>query len=401
MLKYVLKSMWARKTTTILFTLAIVVALTISMVAVNISSQVVEGFIRADRQYDIIIGPNGSDTQLLMSTLFFSDLPLGVIRYEYVTQLQARGDLELVLPFALGDSFRGSNLVGTRPEFLRTKNIVKGRNFLNPFEVVVGHNVARRNNLSIGDTIITSHGVADHSLNSLACLFHDHSNEHLDIHDDHPYIVVGILGRDNSAYDNVLFTDIKSIWLAHNHTGKLTPEEELVTAIVVRTGNQRASSQITSDFNSRSEYQAIHPTSVMRKLTSNIDLSKQVAYLLCAIILVLAFIIVCIMTLMMLDSLKKEVRTLRFIGLNRGIITKYVLYQTLLLAILSIVFSRLLALGVLYVSNMLSSTMGIVLDTGRVYPVEFIIAAIILGICLSPVIFYLNWLFKGALSNES
>ena len=401
MLKYVLKSMWARRTTTVLFTLAIVVALTISMVAVNISSQVSEGFIRADRQYDIIIGPNGSDTQLLMSTLFFSDLPLGVISYDHVSRLQARGDLELVLPFALGDSYRGSNLVGTRPEFLRNKRIVEGRNFTDPFEVVVGYNVAKRNNLSIGDTIITSHGMADHSVNSLACLFHDHDDDYLDSHDDKPYTVVGILGRDNSAYDNALFTDINSIWLAHNYTGVLTPEEELVTAIVIRSGNQRASTELTSEYNSKSDYQAIHPTSVMRKLTTNIDLSKQVAYLLCAIILVLSFIIVCIMTLLMLDSLKKEVRTLRFIGLNRGIITRYVLYQALILALLSIVLSRLLSTGVLYFANMLSSTMGIVLDIGKVYPVEFIIALIILGTCLSPVIFYLNRLFKEVLSNEN
>lgn len=400
MLKFVLKSMLGRKTTTVLFTLAIVVALTISMAAVNISSQVSEGFIRADRQYDIIIGPNGSDTQLLMSTLFFSDLPLGVISYELVSQLQDRGDLELVLPFALGDSYRGSNLVGTKPEFLRTKDIVHGRNFTVPFEVVVGYNVAKKNNLSIGDIIITSHGMADHSINSLACLFHDHDDDYLDIHDDRPYTVVGILDRDNSAYDNALFTDIESIWLAHNYTGVLTPEEQLVTAIVIRSENQRASTEITSEFNKKSEYQAIHPTAVMRKLTTNIDLSRQVAYLLCAIILILAFIIVCIMTILMLDSLRNEVRTLRFIGLNRSIITRYVFYQTLILALISVIFSRLLSTGVLYFANMLSSTMGIVLDVGKIYSVEFIIVLIILGICLSPVIFYLNRIFKEVLSNE-
>lgn len=401
MLKYALKSMWARKTTTILFTLALVVALTISMVAVNISSQVSEGFIRADREYDIIIGPNGSDTQLVMSTLFFADLPLGVMNYTYVTELQQRQDLDIVLPFALGDSYRGNNLVGTSPEFLRNKKIAQGQNFVKPFEVVVGYNVAKSNNLQIGDEIVTAHGMADHSINSLACLFHDHDDDdYLDTHDNTPYTVVGILSKENSAYDNALFTDIESIWLSHNYSGVVTEEEQLVTAIVIRSGNQRAANEITSEFNGKIEYQAVHPTAVMRKLTTNIDLSKQVAFLLCGIILILAFIIVCIMTLLMLDSLKKEVRTLRYIGLNGSIISRYVIYQSLILGLFSIGLSRLLSLGVLYVANLLSSTMGIVLNVNKIYPIEFGIALIILIICLSPVTIYLNKMFKEVLSNE-
>ena len=268
--------------------------------------------------------------------------------------------------------------------------------------MVVGYNVAKHNNLVIGDEIITAHGVADHSIDSLACLFHDHDDEsYLDTHDNTPYKVVGILGRDNSAYDNVLFTYIESIWLAHNHTGEVSKDEELVTAIVIRTGNQSAASEITSNFNSKSDYQAVHPTSVMRKLTTNVDLSKQVAFLLCAIILLLSFIIVCIMTMLMLDSLKKEVRTLRIIGLSRNIITRYVIYQSILLGTVSIILSRIFSIGVLYVANMLSTSMGIVLDVRKIYSMEFTIALIILLLCLSPVVLYLNKMYKEVLSNEN
>lgn len=394
--------MFARKTITILFTIALIVAITISISAVNISSQVSEGFIRADREYDIVIGPNGSDTQLVMSTLFFADLPLGVLNYEYVTSLQERGDLEIVLPFALGDSYRGNNIVGTKPQFLRNKNIVKGQNFENPFEVVVGYNVAKRNNLSINDEIISVHGVADHNIGSLACLFHEHDDEGLlEAHDDNPYKVVGILGRDNSAYDNAVFTDIESIWLAHNYTGEITPQEKLVTAILIRSGNQSAANQVTSEFNSKAEYQAVHPTAVMRKLTTNIDLSKQVAFLLCSIILVLAFIIVYIMILLMLNSLKKEIRTLRFIGLSKKMIIKYVIYQNIILSLFSILASIILSKGVLYIANMLSSRMGIVLAINKIYPIEVGISLIMLTISLCPVLIFLNKISKENLSNEN
>lgn len=399
MLKFALKSMWGRKVTTVLFTLALVVALTISMAAINISSQVSEGFIRADGEYDIIIGPNGSDTQLVMSTLFFSDLPLGLISYEYVKDLKSRGGLDYVLPFALGDSYNGHNVVGTRPEFLRNRNIVAGENFKNPFEVVVGYNVAERNNLNVGDVIITAHGIAGHHVSSLACLFHSHDDDYLEMHDDTPYKVVGILGKSNTAYDNALFTDIESIWLAHIHDG--TEYQEKVTAIVIRTGNQVLAGEITREFNDKIQYQAVNPTAVMRSLMTNIDLSKQVAFLLCAIILILAFIIICIMTALMLHSIKKEVKTLRFIGLDRGSILRFIGYQNILMVAISILISVIAGRGVLYVANLLSSTLGIIISPVRYYTSELGIILAVSLLSTFPVILYLKNVLGESLSNES
>lgn len=400
MLKYAIKSMWARKTTTILFIIALVVALTISMVAVNISSQVNEGFIRADSEYDIIIGPNGSDIQLVMSTLFFSDKPLGLIDYSYVNELKSRGDLQYVLPFALGDSYNGHNLVGSRSEFLRNKKIIEGSNFEKPFEAVVGYNVARRNNLKVGDIIITAHGVAEHHINSLACLFHDHDDDNLELHDDHPYKVVGILGKSNTAYDNAVFTDIESIWLSHgNEIG--AEYEKKATAIVIRSGNQALAGRIMREFNENSQYQGVNPTSVMRRLTTNIDISKQVAFLLCGVILILAFIIIWIMTVLMLNSIKGEVKTLRFIGLDNSLIGKFILYQNIILAIVGAMVSIIASRGVLYIANMLSSIMGIVIDPGKFYIYELAIMVVVIALCLAPIIAFLRNMFKESLSNET
>lgn len=403
MLEYALKSMWARKTTTILFTLAMVVTLTISMAAVNISAQVNEGFIRADGEYDIIIGPNGSAAQLVMSTLFFADLPLGLISYDHVRDLNKRGDLEYVLPFALGDSYNGYNVIGTRPEFLRNKKIISGQNFESPFEIVAGYNVARKNNLNVGDVIITAHGVAQHHIGSLACLFHDHNDDYQELHYDTPYEVVGILGKSNTAYDNALFTQIESIWLAHRYEGidYTDGHDEQVTAILVRSGNQALAGEIIREFNGKIEYQAVNPTSVMRRLMANIDLSKQVAFLLCAIILILAFIIITIMTVMMLNSIRKEVKILRFIGIDGRSIFKYVGYQNVILALTAAVFSLAASRIVLYIANMLSSTMGIVIDPTKYYSLELgiMIGMIFLG--TFPVVLYLNNILKESLSNEN
>ena len=77
MFKYSIKSLLSKKTVSILFIMSICVAISISMLSINISSQIEEGFYQVDKKYDVIVGPNGSSTQLVMSSLFFSDDPLG------------------------------------------------------------------------------------------------------------------------------------------------------------------------------------------------------------------------------------------------------------------------------------------------------------------------------------
>ena len=53
----------------------------------------------ADSKYDVIIYPKGSQVQLLISSLFFADEPLGTISYDIVEDLQSRGDLLEVIPW--------------------------------------------------------------------------------------------------------------------------------------------------------------------------------------------------------------------------------------------------------------------------------------------------------------
>ena len=53
MIKYSIKSLLSKKTISILFSLAIFIAVSISMLAINISSQIEEGFYQVDKKYDI------------------------------------------------------------------------------------------------------------------------------------------------------------------------------------------------------------------------------------------------------------------------------------------------------------------------------------------------------------
>ena len=160
MIKYSIKSLLSKKTISILFSLAIFIAVSISMLAINISSQIEEGFYQVDKKYDIIVGPKGSDTQLVMSSLFFSDDPLGTVDSKYLNKISEEYDLAKIIPLAIADYYRDSRIVGTTSDLLEEYQLEEGNLFANNFEIVIGGNVAKDYNLKIGDSLITAHGTS-------------------------------------------------------------------------------------------------------------------------------------------------------------------------------------------------------------------------------------------------
>ena len=79
MLKFALRHMAVRRTKLIMICLSIIITACVALLAYNISTQISEGIIQTAANFDIIIGPSGSSTQLAMNTMFFTDKPLGTI----------------------------------------------------------------------------------------------------------------------------------------------------------------------------------------------------------------------------------------------------------------------------------------------------------------------------------
>ena len=407
MFRFALKSINSKKTISILYVIALSISMTISMLSINISSQIQEGFFRVDQKYDVVVGNKGSSTQLLMSSIFFSEDPLGTLPYSVVDDIKDIDETMKVVPIALGDNYRGSKIVGTEPNLLEGYEFSKGQVFGEDFEVVVGSNVAKAYNLEIGSQIVSSHGAGD------AISGHDHS--------DSPYKVVGILKSTNTSYDNVVFTDICNIWSAHsNHDEEAHSDEEHsdeehhdheddhehsdeeehthahnhsdgeVTAILVRSGNLGNANQIIKDFNVEDkDLQAINVTQTLRKLMGNVDISKQIALILSSLVVILAIIIVVIMTYMMQKTYDKDLEILHILGASQGKTIGYLGYQNSILIIASLLISLLGREIVLNLANKVSSSLGIVLAMNKVYSLEYIVLLAIIVFSILPLIFYI------------
>ena len=79
MLKFALKNMAIKKVQVILIVLSIVISAGIAVLAFNVATQVDEGITDNAGFYSAIIGPAGSNTQLAMNCMYFTEEPIGTI----------------------------------------------------------------------------------------------------------------------------------------------------------------------------------------------------------------------------------------------------------------------------------------------------------------------------------
>ncbi|GGH15794.1 FtsX-like permease family protein [Sphingobacterium alkalisoli] len=153
------------------------------------------------KNIDLVIGAKGSPLQLILSSLYHVDNPTGNISLAEAEKISQNPFVQLAVPISLGDNYKGHRIIGTDTSFLSLYElqIKEGQIWTKTFEVVIGQEVARKQQLKIGDQIHSAHGLS--------------ADAH--VHDEHPFTVVGILQRSNSVVDNLMLCNLASIWDVH------------------------------------------------------------------------------------------------------------------------------------------------------------------------------------------
>ena len=378
MFKFAFKNMAIKKAKIALVVISIVISACVGLLAYNVAQQVDSGFKTTAGYYDMIIGPSGSSTQLAMNTMFFTEKPLGTISYEYVEKLQKDMRVNKVVPFTMGDSYNAAKIVGTTPDFLEGKSIDEGEMFAEKFQCVVGSAVAEKYSLSIGSELITSHGLTGEG----------HA------HESTPLKVVGILRETKTAYDNVIFTPIETVWATHDHSEEDHDEHEEETpehhgdvcAILVKSKSFNAYSQLSAEYGENSKLLVINPSEVLREVLENVDMSTTIVYILCIIILVMNIFIISVITLLNMYDSKKEIALMRLIGIGMNKINLVYIIQNGIIGLISTVLAFAASRLCLVLMGSYVASMGIVLDTAKIYPLELIIMAVVFVISVLPTV---------------
>jgi putative ABC transport system permease protein len=170
-----------------------------------LNKQLDEQFRKNIRGIDMVLGAKGSPLQLILSSIYQIDSPVGNIPLAEAERLTRNPMIKTAIPLALGDNYRSFRIVGTDKQYLDHYEVTVGRGklFAQPLECVIGPRVAQVTGLKIGDTFAGSHGL-------------DEAGE---AHEDAKYKVVGILNPSNSVADQLILTPVASVWAIHDEHG--------------------------------------------------------------------------------------------------------------------------------------------------------------------------------------
>lgn len=373
MFKFALKNLFIKKVQTILIILSIMASSAVAILSYNVSNQISDGLTSNAQYYSLIVGPSGSATQLAMNTMYFIDEPLGTIPYDVRAELQQETKVVSAIPFAMADQYNGYKIVGTDPDYLEGKTFSEGECFkkTNRFEIVLGSTVAETCDVKVGDQIYTSHSVGD-----------EHHT---------PFTVVGILNKSYSSFDNVCFTQFRSIWEIHEHEhddGDAGEEHEdlneLLCAILVKTQSPTDAVMLKQKYTKIGEYeiegemkqfsiQAIEPMSIMRNVLDDTDQTQYIVYALTAVIVAMNVLVISVVTLLNMKQSEKEIKLMRLIGISMGRISLIYLIQNAIIGLFSVIFAfGISKLGLLAMSAY-ALNKGVVLNLGITYPLEIVL----------------------------
>ena len=388
MLKFALKNMAIKKTQVILIILSIVISAGIAVLAFNVAAQVDEGITNNAGYYSAIVGPAGSSTQLAMNSMYFTDEPVGTVPYSIVTTLQQDSRVTQVIPFAMADNYNGYGVVGTTPAFLQSKDLRAGEMFAadEKQQAVVGSNIAKYNSLEVGDVIYTSHSANGSDLHTKGIT------------------IVGILKESHSSYDNIVFTQLKTLWEMHEHGEQEENSAEehhhthgTVCAVLINTKNPGFAMQlveeydgkiITADDGDSTTLQAIEPMSVVRDVLNDADDTKYIVFVLCAVILVMNIMIISIITLLNMYHSAKEISLMRLIGISMKRINLLYVIQNGIMGLCAVILAFFVSRGCMVLMNDYVESMGVVLNMSKVYAAEFLILLAVFIISVLPTVIW-------------
>lgn len=165
---------------------------------------------KAADDFDLLIGAPGSQTQLVLTTVYLQPEALPLVDGAVLAALSRDPRVKAAAPIAFGDISHGYPIVGTTPAFVSRWGRLapaEGRFFAAEGEAVAGADIR----LALGETITPSHATTGHH----GPLGVEVAEEARHRHEGVRYKIVGRLPRLGSPWDRAILVPIESVWETH------------------------------------------------------------------------------------------------------------------------------------------------------------------------------------------
>lgn len=371
---------------------ALGIALSIAVLALGVGVR--QGIVDASDPFGVlVVGPNGDGQQLVLNSILLQGNPLGTIPYDVYENLESDPRVRFAVPMAKGDNVEGFGVIGVNQNFFELRRdqvsgpafqLAEGETFSEPFDAVLGSEVAEQLGYGLGDTFRAAHGTGP--------------TLERDIHDE-SYTVVGILAQSNTPYDSAIFTPLESIWLAHSedHTegedhadedegddhadetsavaedteGTPSFEDEIIpldempnrlegleaedqsiggdnrlTSVLVSPVGFVEQNQIWQDFYINTQAQAVFPGQQLGRLFDLLLQAEQVLTVIGYLVMIIAGMTLFLSIYSVTRNQQHEIAIMRSVGSSRMTIFRMVMFEALLLTLIGAVLGRLIGYGV-------------------------------------------------------
>ncbi len=394
--KLTIKSILSRKFTSMLLILSIGLStmLLIGVQKIKISAKV--SFSHSISDTDLIIGPRSGDVQQLLYTVFRQGQPVSNISWKSIKHIQSFSEVEWLVPLSLGDSHRGYPVLGTSERYFQHYKygykeglaLQTGHVFQDPYDVVLGSEVAKTLHYKINDTLYLSHGVA---------------KGRLPLHKSKTFHVVGILKPTGTPVDKTVHVPLEGITAIHLNLQNRSPERKTtqqtnqnrldltpqsVTGCLVGLTSKFSIFSVQRRISEWTEepLMAIIPGVTLARLWRSISTVDTAFLIITILVTVIAFIGLLLALFMSLHQRKRELAILRTLGAHPRHLALVLMLESLLITLSGVIFGVLLMISLgIFLKPILETKFGLILSLGTLSATEFYFATciIIFGVLTS------------------
>jgi len=304
------KSLRQHALSTMFTALSIALAAGLWMSVWTIKEQSRETFAGVDAGFDAVLGARGSKLQLVLNAVFHLEASPGNLPWSDFLDIQKHPSVELAVPLAVGDNYRGFRLVGTTLDLFQRAEYADGKRFavesggrlfeMGYREALVGSFAAQRLKLKPGDKFHPYHG-----------LIFDEKEQHAET-----YVVTGVLKPSNTPADRVIWIPLEGIQRMTGHNPDAAAD---VSAVLVKLRSAAAGFQLDILYNKQGNRLTFAwPTGkIMSELFDKIGWFDRVLALVAYLVAFVAITSVLVSLYNSMNERRREIAILRALGARR------------------------------------------------------------------------------------
>lgn len=356
--RIVLRSLRQHALSTSVTAFSLMLATGLLMSVWTVRQQAAHAFLGADAGFDAVLGARGSKLQLVLNAVFHLESSPGNLSWRDYLEIQAHPVVELAIPLAVGDNYRGYRLVGTLPEMFNRPDysganrftVRPGGRIFHPElrEAVAGSFAAEQLGLKVGDKFQPHHGLV------------------FDPHDQHDetYLVTGVLEPSNTPADRVIWIPVEGLQNLEGHD-PATAEDLSAVLIKLQDGNIGAGFLLDQLYNKEGARLtfAWPIAQVVSQLFDKLGWFERVLELVAWLVAIVAAASVLSSLYNSMNERRRDLALLRALGAHRATVFGAVLLEAALIAALGALLGFAAhALIMTAAAGVIRAQTGVVLD---------------------------------------